>query len=59
MGMTLAGKILSRQVGRAVTPGEIVLAAIDAMVSYDSNRPKAAEMFRYLEGKIADPRQYF
>ena len=51
MGMTLAEKILSRHVGREVKPGEIVLAAIDATVSHDSNRPQAAEIFKNLGGK--------
>lgn len=51
MGMTLAEKILSRHVGRAVKPGEIVLATVDATVSHDSNRPQAAEIFQKLGGK--------
>ena len=56
MGMTLAEKILSRNVGRDVHPGEIVLATVDATVSHDSNRPQAAEIFRNLGGeKVFNP----
>jgi 3-isopropylmalate/(R)-2-methylmalate dehydratase large subunit len=58
MGKTIAEKIFSRHVGRDVTPGEIVLARVDATMSHDANRPLALEMFQKLGGdKLFDPQR--
>lgn len=55
-GRTLAEKILSSKVGRAVRAGDIVVAKIDLAVAHDGNRPLVTDVFRELGGqRVFDP----
>lgn len=54
--MTIAEKILSEHSGKQVSPGEIVLCSIDAMMVHDANGPLTIRAFRNLGGKkVCDP----
>ena len=58
MGMTLAEKIFSRHAGHEVTPGEIIVADLDAMMTHDANRPMALDVFKKMNGtKLCDPKK--
>ncbi|MFZ4437168.1 MAG: 3-isopropylmalate dehydratase large subunit [Syntrophales bacterium] len=58
MGMTLAEKIFSRHAGHEVTPGEIIVADLDAMMTHDANRPMALDVFKKMNGtKLCDPQK--
>ncbi|MEJ5292715.1 MAG: 3-isopropylmalate dehydratase large subunit [Candidatus Methanosuratincola sp.] len=51
MGMTLAEKIISRKIGRAPTPGEIVVLPIDAAMAQDGTAPLMIKSFEGMGAK--------
>jgi 3-isopropylmalate/(R)-2-methylmalate dehydratase large subunit len=45
MPQTISEKIISRHVGHAITPGEIVIAPVDGMMATDATAPLAIKAF--------------
>ncbi|KUO40392.1 MAG: 3-isopropylmalate dehydratase large subunit [Candidatus Hadarchaeum yellowstonense] len=56
MGKTITEKILSRASGHDVSPGDIIVAPIDACVAHDGTAPLAIRAFREMGAKkVWDP----
>ncbi|RLE49625.1 MAG: 3-isopropylmalate dehydratase large subunit [Candidatus Methanomethylicota archaeon] len=56
MGMTLAEKIFSAKVGKAVSPGDIVAVSIDAAMAHDGTAPLMIRSFESMGAKkVWDP----
>jgi len=51
MGLTLAEKIISRKIGRAPSPGEIVVLPIDAAMAHDGTAPLMIKSFEEMGAK--------
>jgi len=51
MAMTLAEKIISKKIGRATTPGEIVVLPIDAAMAHDGTAPLMIKSFEEMGAK--------
>ena len=51
MGATFVEKIFSRGCGREVSPGEVVMAPVDAAMIHDITGPLAIQKFREMDGK--------
>lgn len=56
MGQTIAEKIFSNKAGRAVTAGDIVVVAVDAIMGQDGTSPLAIRVLKSMTGaKVNDP----
>lgn len=56
VGSTIAEKIFSAHVGRAVRAGDVVISPVDFVFSHDGNRPQPLETFAELGGdRVFDP----
>jgi len=56
MGATIVEKIFSRGCRREVSPGEVVMAPVDAAMIHDITGPLAIQKFREMDGKkVFDP----
>ena len=53
--LTMAQKIISERVGRAVEPGEIVAVKLDYVMAHDGTAPLAIKALAELGGKLAHP----
>lgn len=51
MGATVVEKILAARLGRAVSPGELVVVGADAVMATDTTAPLAIQAFRQMGGE--------
>ena len=52
MGQTIIEKIVSRNVGHAVRPGDIVTVTVDRVMIHDIFIPFVAEKFEEMKGEM-------